>query len=142
MALMNGVETVGYLVNLKKLSFLHLGSQIKAQFDNDFPPLIGPEGLKETVQLFWALMKTKWKGVVEYDCHMLRTEADPKNARKCRVEFVRNCTRALSIILELAARLNETDWTKCGSESEADLQAIMKMCGLSAKTIDRCSVKR
>ena len=103
-----GCQTVprGQLQSLKKLSFLHFGSQIKAQFDNDFPPLVGPEGLKETVQMFWALEQMGWKGLVEFDCHMLRAEGDPDNEIGCRKEFVVNCCTALSLSLELAARLN------------------------------------
>jgi xylose isomerase len=53
MALMNSVHALGFLLSTNKLSFIHFGSQIKAQFDNDFPPLVGPEGLKETAQMFW-----------------------------------------------------------------------------------------
>ncbi len=132
MALMNGVLTLAYLVSMKKLFFLHLGSQIKAQFDNDFPPLIGPEGLKETVLMFWLLKKMGWHGTIEYDCHMLRTEGDPDDAKKSRQQFIINCTRALEIILELANRLSEfspADFIKDG-ESAADLAAIAKMCNI------------
>lgn len=129
MALMNGVLTVGYLVSMKKLAFLHLGSQIKAQFDNDFPPLVGPEGLKETVQLFWALEKMGWKGVVEYDCHMLRSEGDPDDSIGCRKAFVVNCTRGLDIILDLAGRLKDFDATGL-TETQADLAATIAMCAL------------
>jgi xylose isomerase len=134
MALNNAVLTVGYLTSLKKLSFLHFGSQIKAQFDNDFPPLIGPEGLKETVQMFWALDKVGWKGVVEYDCHMLRAEADPDDPLGCRREFIKNCTNALSISLALAARLR--GFSADGmTDTQADLAATMAMCNLSAKEL-------
>ncbi len=132
MALMNGVLTVAYLVSVKKLFFIHLGSQIKAQFDNDFPPLIGPEGLKETVLIFWTLNKMGWHGTVEYDCHMLRTEGDSENAQKSREQFIINCARALEIIQELAGRLNNfaaSDFTQLG-ESAADLAAIAKMCDI------------
>jgi xylose isomerase len=132
MALMNGVLTVAYLVSIKKLFFIHLGSQIKAQFDNDFPPLIGPEGLKETVFMFWALGKMGWRGTVEYDCHMLRTEGDPDDPKKSRQQFIINCTRALEIILALAGRLHNfsiNDFIKNG-ESAADIAAIAKMCDI------------
>jgi xylose isomerase len=127
MALMNGVLTLGYLVSMKKLFFLHFGSQIKAQFDNDFPPLVGPEGLKETVQLFWMLQKTGWKGVVEYDCHMLRAEADPDRPVDCRKDFIVNCTKALDLSLTLAARL-KGNWMKGLTASQADLAGIARMC--------------
>lgn len=136
MALMNAVMTVGYLVSAGKLSFLHFGSQIKAQFDNDFPPLIGPEGLKETVQMFWALDKMGWKGVVEFDCHMLRAEGAPDDAINCRRAFINNCVRALSIALTLAGRLRSFDRTGM-SDSEADLAALSAMCQLDEAAIRR-----
>jgi xylose isomerase len=134
MALMNGVAALGYLTSMKKLFFLHFGSQIKAQFDNDFPPLIGPEGLKETVQMFWMLDQVGWKGVVEFDCHMLRTDADPDKADECRRKFVRNCCNALTITIELAARL-KGNWMKGLTETEADLTGIMRLCELDSGKI-------
>jgi xylose isomerase len=140
MALLNAVETVGYLASLNKLSFLHFGSQIKAQFDNDFPPLVGPEGLKETVQMFWALEQAGWKGVVEFDCHMMRTEGDPANADECRKAFIRNCSRALAICLALSARL-KGKWARGLSETMADHEGIIRMCGLDAARIDRNTVR-
>ena len=141
MALMNGVHTLGYLLATKKLAFLHFGSQIKAQFDNDFPPLVGPEGLKETVQMFWLLMEAGWKGVVEFDCHMLRAEADPDDDIGCRKAFIRNCSTALSVALELALRLKGS-WRNGLSESEADLAAIMRLADLSSAKIAAKARKR
>jgi len=140
MALMNAVMTVAYLVSLGKLTFLHFGNQIKAQFDNDFPPLIGPEGLKETAFMFHVLSRMGWKGVVEFDCHMLRTEGDPDNGLTCRREFIRNCSTALSIALDLAARLKPA--TGKVSESAADLASIMQLCRLDAKAIARITMKK
>lgn len=134
MALLNAVHTVGYLTSMKKLFFLHFGSQIKAQFDNDFPPLIGPEGLKETVQMFWALRQVGWKGVVEYDCHMLRADGDPDDPIGCRMEFIRDCTRALSISLLLADRLTGIK-TKGLSDAQVDLTATAALCRLDDKSI-------
>ncbi|MDX9795130.1 MAG: TIM barrel protein, partial [Kiritimatiellia bacterium] len=134
MALLNAVHTVGYLTSMKKLFFLHFGSQIKAQFDNDFPPLIGPEGLKETVQMFWALRKVGWKGVVEYDCHMLRADGDPDDPIGCRMAFIRDCTQALATSLLLADRLMEL--APAGlSDAQADLSATALMCKLDAKSV-------
>ena len=134
MALLNAVHTVGYLTSMKKLFFLHFGSQIKAQFDNDFPPLIGPEGLKETVQMFWALRKVGWKGVVEYDCHMLRTDGDPADPIGCRRAFIRDCTQALATALLLADRLTELDASKM-SDAQADLAATALLCRLDGKSV-------
>ena len=135
MALLNAVHTVGYLTSMKKLFFLHFGSQIKAQFDNDFPPLVGPEGLKETVQMFWALRKVGWKGVVEYDCHMLRADGDPDDPIGCRKAFIRDCTRALSTALLLADRLMDLN-TAGMSGAEADLAATALMCKLDKKSVE------
>jgi xylose isomerase len=141
MALLNAVHTVGYLVSLKKLSFLHFGSQIKAQFDNDFPPLVGPEGLKETVQMFWALEQMGWKGLVEFDCHMLRTEGDPADEIGCRKQFVRNCCTALSMSLELASRLGPAA-PGTVNETGADLAATMALTGLNAKIVAAKTCKK
>ena len=134
MALINSVQTVGYLVATKKLFFLHYGSQIKGQFDNDFPPLVGPEGLKESVQIFWALEKLGWKGVVEFDCHMLRTDGDPDDPIECRRAFIVNCIKALSISIALAKRLRNFDPAGL-SDSQADLAATMALCALEEKDL-------
>ena len=135
MALMNAVMTVSYLCSMNKLKFLHFGSQIKAQFDNDFPPLTGPEGLKETVMLFHALNRLKWKGVIEYDCHMLRAEGTPDDAITSRKQFIVDCTTALSMVLDLARRI--TVPVNAPSQSAADLESIRQMCGLSAVKLTR-----
>ncbi|MBO4303504.1 MAG: hypothetical protein J6A21_02860 [Lentisphaeria bacterium] len=129
MALMDSGLTAAYLVAMNKLKFLHFGSQIKAQFDDDFPPLAGPEGLKETVMLFHTLKKLSWRGPVEFDCHMLRAEADPEHAEECRYAFIRNCSEALDIALALADRIRDThDGMK--SQTAADLASIREMCNL------------
>ena len=142
MALMNACMTLGFLCNMDKLGFLHFGSQIKAQFDNDFPPLVGPEGLKETVEMFWVLQQVGWKGVVEYDCHMLRAEADPDHSEECRKQFIRTCTDALSISLTLADRLKKADLSGGLSHSQIDLAATMAITGLDAKKIAAMSTKK
>lgn len=135
MALMNAVMTVSYLCSMNKLKFLHFGSQIKAQFDNDYPPLVGPEGLKETVMMFHALNRLGWKGIVEYDCHMLRAEGTPEEAVATRKQFIIDCTTALSMALDLAKRITKpSSWV---SQSSADLASIREMCGLPEVTITR-----
>lgn len=128
MALMNACMTVAYLCSMNKLKFLHFGSQIKAQFDNDFPPLIGPEGLKETVMMFEALNRIGWKGAVEFDCHMLRSEGNPEDEVGCRKQFIIDCVTALSMALKLAERI-ETP-AAYASQSAADLASIRQMCAL------------
>ena len=128
MALMNACMTVAYLVGMKKLKFLHFGSQIKAQFDNDFPPLVGPEGLKETVMMFHTLKQLGWRGIVEFDCHMLRAEADLKDQLQSRRRFIRNCSEALDIALQLADRIREP--APGLGQTAADLECIRQMCNL------------
>ncbi len=128
MALLNAVLTVGYLCSVDKLKFLHFGSQIKAQFDNDFPPLIGPEGLKETVQMFWALNQIGWKGVLEFDCHMLRAEGNLNDQIGCRKQFIINCAEATEMALALARRIEKPDFSR--NLSSIDLAATRQMCGL------------
>jgi xylose isomerase len=128
MCLLNSCMTVGYLCSMNLLKFLHFGSQIKAQFDNDFPPLIGPEGLKETVFLFKALKDLNWKGIIEFDCHMLRAEGDLDNQKACRMQFIRNCVEATEIAVTLANRIETPDMSK--GQSAADLASIRQMCGL------------
>ena len=141
MALMNAVMTLGFLTSQDKLGFLHFGSQIKAQFDNDFPPLIGPEGLKETVQMFWMLNQVGWKGVIEFDCHPLRAEGNPDDGEGTRKQFIRNCVDALTISLTLADRLNGT-WQKGLTYSQIDLAGIMKMTNLDPKKIAATTLKK
>ncbi len=128
MALMNSVMTVAYLISVNKLKFIHFGSQIKAQFDDDFPPLVGPEGLKETVMMFYALKKLGWRGPVEFDCHMLRAEADLQDQIECRYQFIRNCSEALDIALALADRIREPDPGM--NQTAMDLASIRQMCAL------------
>jgi len=128
MALMNSVMTVAYLISMNKLKFLHFGSQIKAQFDDDFPPLVGPEGLKESVMMFYTLKKLNWRGTVEFDCHMLRAEADTENQLESRRQFIKNCSEALDIVLKLADRIK--DPAPNLNQSAADLASIRQMCNL------------
>ena len=128
MCLLNASMTAAYLCSMNLLKFLHFGSQIKAQFDNDFPPLIGPEGLKETVFMFKTLRDLNWKGIIEYDCHMLRAEGDPEDAQSCRKQFIRNCVEATEIALKLADRIKQPDLSR--GQSAADIASIRQMCDL------------
>ena len=130
MCLINSVLTVSYLIACKKLKFLHFGSQIKGQFDNDFPPLVGPEGLKETVWMFRALADCGWKGIIEFDCHMLRCDGgmSEKEAEDRRWRFIRQCSEAVDMCIELASRIKPAK--KGLTQGEADLEAIRQMCRL------------
>ena len=87
-----------------------------------------PEGLKETVFMFKALNDIGWKGVVEYDCHMLRAEGDPGDPLECRRQFIRDCAEALEIALALAARIRTPE--PGISHAASDLASIRQMCGL------------
>ena len=84
--------------------------------------------------MFNALQQIGWKGIVEFDCHMLRAEGDLNDQIGCRKEFIKNCIRALSIAITLAARIKPGKPT---SQSAGDLDSIMQMCGL-----DNVQVKR
>ena len=128
MTLLNSVLTVSYLCACKKLKFLHFGSQIKGQFDNDFPPLVGPEGLKETAWMFRALADCGWKGVVEFDCHMLRAEGSPENPADAQWRFIRSCSEAVDICVSLAERLKPA--ARGANDTEAELAAIRQLCAL------------
>ena len=128
MTLLNSVMTVSYLCAVKKLKFLHFGSQVKGQFDDDFPPLVGPEGLKETVWMFRTLANCGWKGVVEFDCHMLRCDGGAENAEELRRRFIRACSEAVDICVALAERIRPP--IPGLTQGEADLEAIRQMCAL------------
>jgi hypothetical protein len=69
-------------VAMNKLFFLHVGNQKPNQFDNDNPPMIGMDGLKEFVSILYLLAKADWKGYVEFDNHMLRTDTAPGGENK------------------------------------------------------------
>jgi xylose isomerase len=90
----------GFTASLGKLFFLHFGNQKPGQFDNDNPPLIGMDGIKETVGIFWILDLLKWNGHVEFDCHVLRTDCAPgkTNAVEIRKDFIRMCVEALRMV--------------------------------------------
>ena len=113
---------------MKKLKFLHFGSQVKGQFDDDFPPLVGPEGLKETVWMFRALADCGWKGVVEFDCHMLRCDGGPDKTEELRRRFIRGCSEAVDVCVALAQRIKPA--RKGLTQGEADLESIRQMCAL------------
>lgn len=132
----------GFTAALGKLFFLHLGNQKPGQFDNDNPPLIGMDGLKETVGVFYILEKLGWSGHVEFDCHPLRTDCAPgrKNAVEIRRDFIRMCVEAHGIaeraaksiaadvsIRNMQSRLwdSQPDLAKILSEGDAD--AIRKV---------------
>lgn len=140
MTLLDPVSCALYLVSLAKLGFLHVGNQINGQFDNDSPPLVGPEHLREMVYMFYVLQKLGWKGVVEFDCHPLRRELNPEDPIGCKKQFIRNCSNGLAIALALAKRIEKFDPAGMG-ESEADLANIMQMTNLDPAEVARIAIR-
>jgi xylose isomerase len=139
MTLLNAANCVAYLVACDKLSFLHLGNQIPGHEDNDFPPLVGPGGLKETAQMFWVLLQAGWKGVAEFDCHPLRSEVEPARQEECLLQFIRNCSNALAVALLMANRLQKFMEAGTGDgmgQSQADVVSTADMCGISREAIE------
>ena len=78
--------------------------------------------------MFYTLKKLNWRGTVEFDCHMLRAEADTENQLESRRQFIKNCSEALDIVLKLADRIK--DPAPNLNQSAADLASIRQMCNL------------
>ncbi len=143
MALLDPITTIGYLVSIGKLSFLHLGNQIRGHEDNDFPPLVGPEGLKETAHMFWLLNDLGWKGVVEFDCHMLREDAEPSQPLQCLKSFIADCSTGLATALLLAERLAEAaKMYQSQNATRADISSVIHMCGLTPDEVLHWTIHR
>ena len=87
---LTGVAAAAMAAHFGKLFFLHIGNQKPNQFDNDNPVLVGMDGLKEFISILYVLQKMGWKGYVEFDNHILRTDTAPgsANAIKLRSEFI------------------------------------------------------
>ena len=79
------VASVAFALYMKKLFFIHVGAQKPGQFDNDNPPTIGMDGLKEMVSIIYIINKYGWDGYIEFDNHMLRTDTVP--AEKDKIEI-------------------------------------------------------
>jgi hypothetical protein len=82
MAGLTSVASVAFAASMGKLFFLHAGNQKPNQFDNDNPVLVGMDGVKEFVSILYVLGKLGWEGYVEFDNHMLRTDAAPGKANR------------------------------------------------------------
>jgi len=85
MAGLNSVASVAFAVSMGKLFFLHAGNQKPNQFDNDNPVLVGMDGIKEFISILYVLAKLDWDGYVEFDNHMLRTDAAPGKANRVKL---------------------------------------------------------
>jgi xylose isomerase len=88
---LTAVVAVAMAAQAGRLPFIHLGNQKPGQFDNDNPTLVGMDGLKETVAALWLLERMGWQGHVEFDNHVLRTDAAPgkENSARIRMDFIR-----------------------------------------------------
>ncbi len=92
---------------MKKLTFLHVGGQIPGQFDDDFPVMVGTakEGL---VEIFYYLNRAGWEGVVEFDCHPLRTDlvVAPEKRQEIFWNFLNHNSKMLDTIQQVVERLS------------------------------------
>ena len=88
---LSAANAAGMAINAGKLPFLHVGNQKAGQFDNDSPILTGMDGLKEMISVLWILEILDWKGHIEFDNHVLRTDAAPgaANTIQVRKDFVK-----------------------------------------------------
>jgi|YNPBryunderm2012_1023409.scaffolds.fasta_scaffold01653_8 xylose isomerase len=82
---LTSIGSVAFALSMGKLFFLHVGNQKPNQFDNDNPPLIGMDGIKELISVIYLINRWGWDGVVEFDNHMLRTDATPGTQHKIEV---------------------------------------------------------
>ena len=87
---LTSIAAISFAASMGKLFFLHAGNQKPNEFDNDNPVLIGMDGLKEFISILFVLGKIGWNSHVEFDNHMLRTDAAPgkKNIKKLRRNFI------------------------------------------------------
>jgi xylose isomerase len=106
---LTGVAAAAFAASMGKLFFLHIGNQKPNQFDNDNPVLVGMDGIKEFISILYVLHRMGWKGYVEYDNHMLRTDTAPGagNAVALRRKFIELDVEAYRLAEETADRLAE-----------------------------------
>jgi len=88
---LSATNAAGMAVHAGKMPFLHVGNQKSGQFDNDSPILTGMDGLKEMISVLWILEILDWKGHIEFDNHVLRTDAAPgkDNTIQVRKDFIK-----------------------------------------------------
>ncbi|MCL5435995.1 MAG: hypothetical protein M1275_02850 [Patescibacteria group bacterium] len=87
-----------------KLFFLHLGGQIWGQFDNDFPVLVG-ENKELMVHIFNLLEEYRWKGVLEFDCHPLRSDLASGLSEEQHLEIFRQFLTHNAMMTALIERI-------------------------------------
>lgn len=114
---LSATNAVAMAVNAGKLFFLHLGNQKPGQFDNDNPTMVGMDGVKEIVSVFWLLEKMGWEGHVEFDNHVLRSDTAPgkDNAQRIRMDYIRQNVENYRLIEKKAREI----------AADADLNKMM-----------------
>jgi len=145
------VAAVAFALYMKKLFFLHVGSQKPGQFDNDNPPTIGMDGLKEMVSIIYILQKLDWDGYIEFDNHMLRTDTVPGtdaaiSIRKAYIEMTVDAYRTVEKKAtqlfndDIIAKKQQSVW-KDNPTLEA-LLSVGKCSDILATKIDYLAVAR
>jgi xylose isomerase len=122
---LSAINAIAMAVHAGKLPFMHLGNQKPGQFDNDSPVLTGMDGLKEMIGVLWMLEKAAWKGYIEFDNHMLRTDMAPgqQNVTKLRMDFIKHNVASLRMAESKAeqlagnAKLNQLHAAICDKSS-------------------------
>lgn len=104
---LSATNAAGMAINAGKLPFLHVGNQKAGQFDNDSPILTGMDGLKEMISVFWILDILDWKGHIEFDNHVLRTDGTPGKANTIQVrkDFIRHNVESYRMAEKKASEL-------------------------------------
>ncbi|MGQ9617095.1 MAG: TIM barrel protein [Spirochaetota bacterium] len=107
MAGLTSVAAVAFAASMGKLFFLHIGNQKPNQYDNDNPVLVGMDGIKEFISIIYLLHRLNWKGYVEFDNHMLRTDTAPgeKNKIELRRKYIELVVDAYRVAEEKAIDL-------------------------------------
>ena len=129
---LTSVAAISFAASMGKLFFLHAGNQKPNEFDNDNPVLIGIDGLKEFISILFILGKIGWNSHVEFDNHMLRTDATPgkENIIKLRRNFIELTVESYRIAEKKANDLLNNDkleslqnnlWNK-----SSDIEEILK----------------
>ena len=80
--------------------------------------------------MFKTLSDCGWKGIIEFDCHMLRCDGGTtkEEALDRMRRFIKQCSEAVDICVELASRIKPP--AKGLTQGEADLAAIRQMCNV------------
>jgi xylose isomerase len=142
---LSAINAIALAVHAGKLPFFHMGNQKPGQFDNDSPVMTGMDGIKETLGVLWMLEKSNWDGYIEFDNHLLRTDAAPgkENVTKLRLDFIKHNVASLRLAEKKAAqlasnaRLNQLYAAMCDKPSPlAKALANYDLKALSEATID------